>query len=59
MVYGPNYYLRPPFPPYNGERPCLPGKGRPAAFGPGEAGPLAFPTHPYARSPRDFFMMGH
>lgn len=41
-VYGPNYNLRPPFPPYNGERPCL----KPQ-----------FGTHLYARSPRDFFMV--
>jgi len=34
QAYGPGYCLRPPFPPYNGERPCLPGKGRPAVFGP-------------------------
>lgn len=52
MMYGPNYCLRPWFAPYNGERPnCGNGGG-----GPG-LGPVGFPTHPYARSPRDFFMM--
>lgn len=48
-VYGPNYYLYPPYPPFNGfrpsyQRPCPPQN-------PG------FPTHPFARSPRDFFML--
>ncbi len=27
-------------------------------LGPQQPGTLAFPTHPYARSPRDFFMVG-
>jgi hypothetical protein len=54
MVYGPAYCLRPPYPPFQGmvlppKPPCGPGGG-----GPG-AGAL-FGTHPYARSPRDFFM---
>ena len=41
VVYGPNYCLRPP------ELP----------FGPVFTPPMtAFPSHPYARSPRDFFM---
>ena len=34
------------------------GRGGPAAAGPG--GPLAsplFPTHPFARGPRDYFMV--
>jgi hypothetical protein len=73
--YGPNYCVRPPWEPFNGLRPCLPG---PAAAAPGVAPPLAglppltslpqqprfapkplvsFPTHPFARSPRDFFMV--
>jgi hypothetical protein len=48
-VYGPNYCLRPPFPPVNGVPP-------PPWCGP-SCGPIAaFPTHPYARGPRDFFM---
>jgi hypothetical protein len=41
-VYGPNYYLRPPWPPVGTVAPCL-------------SGPQ-FPVHPFARSPRDFFM---
>ena len=45
-VYRPNYYVRPPFPPYNGERPCLKGPGGPTYL-----------THPYARGPRDYFML--
>jgi hypothetical protein len=49
MVYGPNYYLRPPWPP------CQGGPGGPGGFG-GPGGPAAFPTHPFARGPRDFFM---
>jgi hypothetical protein len=46
--YGPMYYLRPPFPPYQG---VVPG---PAPKQP--QSPL-FPTHPFARGPRDFFMV--
>jgi hypothetical protein len=42
--YGPNYCLRPPWPPFQGM--ILP---------PNPNGPQ-FPTHPYARGPRDFFM---
>jgi hypothetical protein len=74
---GPNYYLRPPFEPFNGMRPqnCKgpPMQGIPGQYGAGPGGPalpavpgmggppqqkpmVAFPTHPYARSPRDFFM---
>src|SRR5690348_3342698 len=53
-VYGPNYCLRPPFPPFQGFLP-------PAQHcGPSAGGPLAspvFPTHPYARGPRDYFML--
>lgn len=49
MQYGPNYNLRPPFPPFNGMLPApkMP-KGPPI---------IVFPTHPYARGPRDFFML--
>jgi hypothetical protein len=87
-VYGPNYWLRPNFPPFNGMLP--PGfPGGPGGFGPGmgrgmgcgmspgmgcgmgpgmgsgmggpgSGGPqgiAAFPTHPYARGPRDYFML--
>src|SRR5262245_2075346 len=44
MIYGPNYWLTPPFPPFNGPTgmPC----GQPSPN---------FPTHPYARGPRDYF----
>ena len=70
MVYGPNYYLRPPFPPFQGMIPgnCGPGGGPGGAGGAGGApwGNLPYPgqqqiqrnypSHPYARGPRDFFM---
>src|SRR5262249_16912632 len=46
-MYGPNYNLRPPFPPVGGLPPFPPGAC---------AKQIGFPTHPYARSPRDFFM---
>jgi len=55
MVYGPNYYLRPPWPPYTFQ----PGQQGPGGGpgGPGGPGGIpAFPTHPFARGPRDFFM---
>jgi hypothetical protein len=52
VVYGPNYYVQPCFPPFQG-----------MLLGPpnGANGSLmtlmgAFPRHLYARSPRDFFM---
>lgn len=45
--YGPNHCVYPPFPPYNGERPSMGGGG----------GSPAFMTHPFARGPRDFFML--
>jgi hypothetical protein len=48
-VYGPNYCLQPPFLPFNGVRPNLQRQQ--------QQGPPAFPTHPFARSPRDFFML--
>jgi hypothetical protein len=52
--YGPNYNLRPPYLPFNGmvfgPCQCPPGAGQ------GQLGSPGFPTHPYARSPRDFFM---
>ncbi len=64
--YGPNYCLRPCYPPFNGLLPCPArpgngngnGNGNGASGGPGCATPgiPAFPTHPFARSPRDFFM---
>ena len=48
-VYGPNYNLTPPYPPFQGMV-CPPNNGNGGGQQP------AFPTHPYARSPRDFFM---
>lgn len=67
MAYGPNYCLRPCWCPFNGALPCpcqpcgqcggrppMAG-GPPAQQGPPPMGPV-FPAHPYARSPRDFFM---
>jgi hypothetical protein len=59
-VYGPNYCLRPPFAPFNGILPGPTGQaimgGRPDYY-PGQGAPgVVFPHHPYARSPRDFFM---
>jgi hypothetical protein len=47
--YGPNYYLRPPFPPVQGIPPFVNVNCNPR--------PVGFPTHPYARSPRDYFMV--
>ncbi len=61
LYYGPNYHLNPGYGPYNG--PVDQARfNRTGGFGPGGPGgfgvapPLSFPTHPYARSPRDFFM---
>jgi hypothetical protein len=56
--YGPNYCLRPCYPPFNGLLP-RPGNGNGNGNGNGAAGGPgipAFPMHPCARSPRDFFM---
>lgn len=44
MNYGPNYCLTPGFPPFNGARPPM-------------KKPPGMPMHPFARSPRDYFMM--
>jgi hypothetical protein len=46
---GPYYWVQPPWQPYQGpvgSSPCL-----------GQQ--LGFPTHPYARGPRDYFMVGN
>ena len=51
--YGPNYCVRPPWEPFNGFRPSL--QQNPSEQGGAGAG---FSVHPFARSPRDFFMMG-
>ncbi len=53
-VRGPYYCVRPPWDPFNGARPALGGGGAGGAGGPAT---LIFPTHPFARSPRDFFML--
>jgi hypothetical protein len=64
-VYGPNYHLYPCFPPFNGmvfgppRPPGMPGyPGFPGGPGaPGAPGMPCFPSHPFARSPRDYFMV--
>jgi hypothetical protein len=52
-AYGPNYYVQPAFPPVGGVPPpgLNPGGGglQPPAI-------AVFPSHPYARGPRDYFM---
>jgi hypothetical protein len=64
MVYGPNYYVRPCFPPFQGavmgpnatrQSRCQGGEDGPACW-PCPAGGAAFPAHLFSRSPRDFFM---
>lgn len=42
VVYGPNHCVMPSFPPFNGARPSV---------------TSGVPTHPFARSPRDYFMV--
>jgi hypothetical protein len=71
--FGPNCYVNPPYPPFQGmvlappRPPAAPGMsptpGMVAVPGsapvyqmPGYGGTVAFPSHPWARSPRDFFM---
>jgi hypothetical protein len=57
ITYGPNYYVRPPFPPFQGMIPAPP-KPPPGSPQMGmQGGSLGFPSHLYARSPRDFFMI--
>ena len=58
MLYGPNYYVRPCFPPFQGAvmGPTTPKQGGGPCCWPGPAGGAAFPAHLYSRSPRDFFM---
>jgi hypothetical protein len=43
--YGPNYNVYPPFQPFNG-----------MVFAPANNTQARFPTHPFARGPRDLFM---
>lgn len=64
-TYGPNYYVVPPFAPVNGPLPvpsfcngvgCMGqagGMGQNSKAFPG----MSFPSHPFARSPRDYFMV--
>jgi hypothetical protein len=60
QTYGPNYNVTPPFAPFQGmllgPKPPLGAGGGPPGFG-GGAGSLGFPSHLYARSPRDYFMI--
>jgi hypothetical protein len=51
--FGPNYYLRPPWPPVGAVPPNVFGQG---GAGGGNGPPLLY--HPYVRGPRDFFMWG-
>lgn len=46
-VYGPHYNVTPPFMPWQG---ALPAPQRNNCCG-------SYPSHPYARSPRDYFML--
>jgi hypothetical protein len=55
MVYGPNYCLRPAGMPFNG---FVPPVNNCCGNGNGPLNSPLFPTHPYARGPRDFFMHG-
>jgi hypothetical protein len=60
QLYGPNYNLYPPFQPFNGmifARQAAHIAGMQAGGLGGLGGMPGFPTHPYARSPRDFFML--
>jgi hypothetical protein len=60
MTYGPGYCLRPGFEPFQGAILGPPAGGPGGLGGPGGPGGLGsplFPTHPYARGPRDYFMI--
>lgn len=53
--YGPMYCPRPPYLPFNG---VVPGPAQKPGNGQGMGGGSGvMPTHPFARSPRDFFMV--
>ena len=55
VTYGPNYCVTPPFAPCNGPLPAFGSSAmnqKPKAY-PG----MSFPTHPYVRSSRDYFMI--
>jgi hypothetical protein len=59
-VYGPYYCVRPCFQPFNGVllgQPPRAGGAPGMASCPGCPAVPIFPTHPYARGPRDFFML--
>ena len=58
ITYGPNYIVRPPFAPFQGmilAPPKPPAQGMPGMGSP--FGSMGFPSHLYARSPRDYFMI--
>ena len=63
LWFGPNYWLQPGFCPFGG--PVGPPGGFPGAgmfgggagFGQGPPSIPIFPTHPFARGPRDYFML--
>jgi hypothetical protein len=63
QCYGPNYNLYPGCGPYSGpvDYPRFTrqpnGQFSLGQGGPGGAPPLSFPTNPYMRGPRDFFMV--
>jgi hypothetical protein len=57
MVYGPNYNLQPAGLPFNGFVPPVPRNGGGNGNGNGLLNSPVFPTHPYAHSPRDYFMV--
>lgn len=55
VTYGPNYCVTPPFAPCNGPLPPFASGAmnqKPKGY-PG----MSFPTHPYVRSSRDYFMV--
>jgi hypothetical protein len=64
QVYGPNFNVYPPFAPFQG---MIPAPKPPAGYGAGGPGyggggnggygGAGFPVHPFARSPRDYFMI--
>jgi hypothetical protein len=53
--YGPNHCVYPPYPPFNGMVPAPQGSANGMAQA-GMYGQARFPSHPFARGPRDFFM---
>jgi hypothetical protein len=61
-TYGPNYSVRPYAPPWVPYPPGYRGAngyaGIGAGIGPQGGGLAVFPSHAYARSPRDYFMVG-